>query len=148
MKRVMALAIVAMGCVHVAAQAPPIKMGLWEKTLVTTGGVGPATLKAKSCVTAAEWQEMVGNSTKEQPGCTINRVKTAHGYSFSGTCTTAHTTMTLSGSATIVDTGHITAETHSTTMVKGQKRQIDTHSESRFLSADCGSVKPGDPEVE
>ena len=132
-----------------APQPPPIKMGLWEKKMETTGGpAGAMTLKSKSCVTPGTWQEMVENASRQHAGCSINITKTAHGYSFTGSCNQAHSTAVISGSATIEDAEHIVAETHSTMTMNGQKREIQTHSTSHYVGADCGKVKPGDPEVE
>ena len=148
MRSLTLIVVLSAGSGVLMSQAPPVKMGLWEKTMVTTDSKGPTTLKAKSCVTPAEWQEMVGNASKQRPGCNINVAKTAHGYSYSGTCTIGQTTLVMNGSSNIVDSGHITAESHSTSTLNGQKRQVDSHTESHFLSADCGSVEPGDPEIE
>jgi hypothetical protein len=130
-------------------QNAPIKMGLWEKTMVTTNGAdAPSTMKAKSCVTPATWQEMVANASKQHEGCTINSVKTAHGYTFTGSCTMPHVTMVMNGSSTVQDSEHIGSESHTTMTMNGQKKQVDSHSMSRFLGADCGNVKPGEPEIE
>ena len=132
-----------------ALQPPPIKMGLWEKTMETTGGAGgPATFKAKSCITPASWQEMVGNASKQPAGCTNNITRTAHGYSFSGSCNLAHVSSVFSGSSTIQDSEHIVSETHSTITHNGQKHESQTHSTSHYLGSNCGTVKPGEPEVE
>jgi hypothetical protein len=131
------------------AQNAPIKMGLWEKTMVTTTGAdAPSTMKARSCVTPATWQEMVANASKQHEGCTIDSVKTARGYTFSGSCTTTHVTMVMHGSSTVEDSEHIVSESHTAMTMNGQKKQVDSHSTSRFLGADCGNVMPGKPEIE
>ena len=142
--------VLVMNACVLVAQAPPVKMGLWEKTLTLTGGPrGTMTLKAKNCITPDTWQEMVTNSTKPQPGCTINKAKTAKGYSFSGSCTiSGGTTMEIKGSSSINDEEHITSDSHSTITRGGKITQSDTHSTSQFVSANCGAVKPGEPEVE
>jgi hypothetical protein len=142
-------AVLAVSSGLLLAQSAPIKMGLWEKTMVTTSGTGaPSTLKARSCIDPATWQEMVANVSKQHEGCTINTVKTANGYTFSGSCTMAHTTIVMNGSSTVQDSEHIVSESHSTTTVNGQKKQMDSRSTSRYLGADCGNVMPGKPEVE
>jgi hypothetical protein len=125
-------------------------MGLWEKKMVTSNGAGqPATMTAKSCINPAAWQEMVAQLSKQHEGCTVNNVKNAHGYTYNGSCTLSHgTTMVINGSLTIQDDQHIVSESHSTTTANGNKRQMNSHSTSTFLSADCGHIKPGDPEIE
>jgi hypothetical protein len=51
-----------------------------------------------------------------------------------------------SGSATIPDSEHIVTETHSIMMTNGQKRDMELKSTSSFVGADCGTVKPGEPQ--
>jgi hypothetical protein len=150
MRSTIILAVLATSSGVLLAQSAPIKMGLWEKKMVTTGGTGaPTTMTAKSCINPEAWQEMVGNLSKQHEGCTTNTVKNAHGYTFSGSCTIPHGgTMVMNGTLTIQDTEHIIAESHSTTTNNGQKRQMDSHSTSIFLGADCGNIKPGEPEIE
>jgi hypothetical protein len=142
--------VLAMGSASLLAQNAPIKMGLWEKTMVTSNGDGaPATMKAKSCITPEEWQRMAANGQKPHDGCTMNTVKTANGYTFNGTCNIPQgPTLVINGSQTIQDSEHIVSESHSTSTTNGKTRKTDSHSTGRFLSSSCGSVKPGDPEVE
>jgi hypothetical protein len=139
------------GCSNILfAQAPPIKMGLWEKTMTMDMGTGtPRKIAAKSCVSPATWQEMAGNMSKQQEGCTINNVKNAHGYTFTATCKTpGGGTMVTNGSETIQDSEHISSQSHSVMTTGAQKREMDSKSTSTFLGSDCGKVKPGEPETE
>ena len=142
------LPLLVAGSSILLAQSAPIKMGLWEKTMVTTGHAGPVTLKAKSCITPATWEEMLSNASKQHQGCTITNSKTAHGYTFSGSCTIPHGSMVLKGSTTIPDSEHIVSESHTTTTTDGKARESESHSTSHFVSASCGTVKPGEPEIE
>jgi hypothetical protein len=131
------------------AQSAPIKMGLWEKKMVMSGGGGaPETLTAKDCITLATWEQMLANASKQHAGCTINNVKTAHGYAFSGTCVSAHVNSSFKGSTTIQDSEHIVSDMYMSMNMKGQTRQSDSDSTSRYLGSDCGAIKPGDPEIE
>ena len=133
------------------AQNLPVKMGLWEKTLVTGGSDSAEnrTIKAKSCVTPDTWQQMVSNASKQRTNCTNNLVKNSNGYTFDATCTLPRGgSMVAHGTTTIQDAEHIVSETQSTTTMNGKKREMHMHSTSRFLSADCGTVKPGEPEEE
>lgn len=148
MRKLTILAILAASSVIVFAQSPPIKMGLWQKEMVTTGGTTPdAPMKAKSCITPAEWQTMVENSQKPRDGCVTNKTKTANGYSFDTSCKMHDgTTMVANGTTAIQDSEHIVSDVHTSMTIKGQKRESTMHSTSHFLSADCGAVKPGEPE--
>jgi hypothetical protein len=148
MRSILILAALATSSAMLLAQAPPIKMGLWEKKMVTSNGVGtPDTMTSKSCITPAAWQEMVAQLSKQREGCSMNLVKNAHGYTYSGSCTFSHgTSMVLNGTLTMQDDQHIVSESHSTTTTDGKKRQMDSHSTSTFLGADCGHIKPGEPE--
>lgn len=150
MRSILIAAALATSSVMLLAQAAPVKMGLWEKKMVTSNGTGtPAIMTAKSCIDPAAWQEMVANATKPHEGCTMNNVKTAHGYTFNGSCSfPSGGTMVISGALTIQDDQHIVSESHSTMTTKGQKRQTDSHSTSTFLSADCGHIKQDDPQIE
>jgi Protein of unknown function (DUF3617) len=132
------------------AQAAPVKMGLWEKKMTMDMGTGtPRQLVSKSCITPESWQEMVGNASKPHEGCTVDNVKSAHGYSFTATCKTPNGgTMATTGSATIQDSEHIVSEFHTMMTTNGQKREMEAKSTSTFLSADCGKIKPGEPETE
>jgi hypothetical protein len=137
------------GCSGIGfAQGAPVKMGLWEKKMTMDVGTGaPRQLVSRSCVTPEIWQEMAGNVSKPRDGCTMNNAKNAHGYTFNATCKTPDGgTMVTSGSTTIEDSQHIVSETHAIMTTNGQKREMKSVSTSTFLSADCGKIKPGEPE--
>jgi hypothetical protein len=143
--RCMLIAVVlGLGCASLPAQNLPVKMGLWEKTIVSSTGEGsPTTVTAKSCLTPQVWQQMMANAQKPHDGCKMNMAKTANGYSFNGTCNVGQgSSLLISGSETIQDSEHIVSESHSSTTTNGKLRKIEVHSVSRFLSSSCGSVKP------
>jgi hypothetical protein len=150
MRKLAVAALLAVSSAVALGQSAPIKMGLWEKEMVITGGATPdATLKAKSCVTPAEWQNMVENAQKPREGCTTNKTKTSNGYTFDTSCTMHDgSALVASGTSTIKNSEHIIAEVHTSMTIKGQKRETTMRSTSHFVSADCGSVKPGEPEEE
>jgi Protein of unknown function (DUF3617) len=148
MRFLMMAAVFGFSGVSLLAQSAPIKMGLWEKTIVSSTGEGaPTTVTAKSCITPQAWQQMIASMQKPHDGCKMNNVKTANGYSFNGTCNLPQSSsLAISGSETIQDSEHIVSESHSTATSSGKTRKFDVHSTSRFLSSSCGSVKPDDPE--
>jgi diphthamide biosynthesis methyltransferase len=139
-----AVALLAISSGVLCAQAPPIKMGLWEKTMTMSGDT---TMKAKSCVNAESWQTMIENQSKQRPGCNINRTKSGNTYNFSGSCTMRHSSMTIKGSTTIRDAEHIVTEMHTSFTIDGKVRENDTRSEAHFVNSSCGNVKPGVPEL-
>ncbi|HEY3927899.1 MAG TPA: DUF3617 family protein [Candidatus Koribacter sp.] len=147
MRVLIVFTFLAITSVAASAQAAPVKMGLWEKTMTTSTGSGaPTTSKSRSCVTPEEWKEMDANVTRKRQGCTAAAVRNAKGYTFNSTCTIGATTMVINGSTTIPDAEHIVTESHTTMTINGEKKQTDSHSVSRFVSADCGKVQPGEPE--
>jgi hypothetical protein len=147
MRSLMITAVLAAGSASLLAQSAPIKMGLWEKTIVSSIGDGaPSTMKAQSCITPEAWQRMVAAIQKPHDGCKMNTVKTGNSYTFSGTCNIQGSSLVMNGSETIQDPEHIVAESHSTTTMNGKTRKLETRSTSKYLSSSCGSVKPDDPE--
>jgi hypothetical protein len=131
-----------------AQSSPPIKMGLWERMMVTTGRAGPVTMKVKSCITPATWEEMLAITLKQHQDCTMNNSKTAHGYTSSGSCTIPHGSTVFKGSTTMQDSEHIVSEFQTTMTVDGKVLESESHFTSHFVSASCGTVKPGEPEIE
>lgn len=150
MRRLTILAILAAGSMATFAQSAPIKMGLWEKKMTMDTGTGTSqNINSKSCVTPETWQAMVGNMGKQHEGCTIDQQKTAHGYTFTATCKTSDGgTMATTGSANMPDSEHIVAQSHTDVTTEGKKRTMDMKSTSTFLGADCGKIKPDEPETE
>jgi hypothetical protein len=150
MHKLTLLAILAASSMMAFSQTAPIKMGLWEKKMTMDMGTGtPQNINSKSCITAETWQEMVGNMGKQREGCTSDQQKNAHGYTFTATCkTSGGGTMVTSGSSNIPDTEHIISQSHTDVTTNGKKRTMDMKSTSTFLRADCGKIKPDDPETE
>jgi hypothetical protein len=56
--------------------------------------------------------------------------------------------MVTSGSTTIQDSQHVVSQFHTMMTANGQKREMESKSTSTFLGADCGKIKPGEPESE
>lgn len=132
------------------AQTPPVKMGLWEKKMVTSNGMGqPMSTTAKSCVTTETWNNMVSRIPKPQPNCTVKTTKNAHGYTFDGSCSSSHgMSVQFKGSSTIQDSEHIVSESHSTIIMNGKMQEMSTQGSGRFVSSDCGGIKPGEAEID
>ena len=150
MRKLAILAVLAASSVVAFAQGAPVKMGLWEKKMTMDMGTGtPRNINSKSCITPETWQEMVGNMDKKQEGCTVDKQKNAHGYTFTATCNrSTGGTMVTTGSANIQDSEHIVSQSHTTMTTNGQKREMQSKSTSTYLGASCGKVKPDEPEIE
>lgn len=132
------------------AQAPPVKLGLWEKSIVTSGTKGiPSTEKAKACVTADSWKLMFNMPSKEHLDCSVNAVKTAKGYTFIASCSKGPGTYIITqGRASIPDSEHIVTESHTQTTIHGKTTQVDSQSTSHYVEDSCGETKPTDPQIE
>jgi hypothetical protein len=142
---VLLVMMAASGVVAGAQQVPNIKMGLWEKTLSATGPGGRAiSSTTKSCINQAEYKKMIDNVQKPRPECTTKLTQVSNGYTFTSNCTVNGTVMAITGSTTFPDATHIVSDSHSVTTRNGTKSENNMHSTSRWLSADCGNIKPGD----
>ena len=147
MRSLLLLSTLAVSSLAAFAQdPPPIKMGLWERTVETSGSFGkPSTDTIKSCVTPATWQRMVTNANRQRENCKIDTTKVSGGYTFSASCEVRPgMTVNVSGNAKFADSEHVVTESHTTFVMNGQKRESVTHATSHFLSSDCGNVKPAD----
>ena len=142
------LSVLTLSSATLLAQSAPIKMGLWEKKMTMTYAGQPQTINSKSCVTLENWQKMVEQAQKQRPGCTQAMDKNAHGYTFTSSCNIGGAVLEVHGQLTIQDSEHIVSQTHSTTTRNGQKKEGESHSTMRLLSANCGTVKPDEPEVD
>jgi hypothetical protein len=141
--------LVLVGSTVMLGQGLPIKMGLWEATTVTDDGDGsPDTMKVRQCLTPADWENMLHSAAQPRKGCTQNLAKTPRGYTFDATCNLEHSAMQTHGSSTIVDAEHIQTESQTTMTIAGKTRHIVSKSTGHFVSASCGAVKPGDPDIE
>jgi hypothetical protein len=148
-----------------------VKPGLWENTSkMTMAGMpqlsqeqmekmkaagikmpfmGEET-KVKSCVTKEEIEKFGAPKPEmKQSGCEMqNFNRTATGYTGHMVCT-GNTTATADFTVTIIDPNHITYTMKMDGTSKGNKPiHMTMDSSGTFLSPDCGSVKPGSPEIE
>ena len=139
----------AIACSVASAQNPPVKMGLWETTRITIpSGAPPTTVKAQICLTPETFERSLGMMTKQQPGCTVNTVKTATGYAFDGICSLPNGgSMQLHGTESIDDSEHTSGSSQTTMTIAGKKMDSESRRTSRFVSASCGTVQPGKPAI-
>ena len=131
------------------AQSPPVKMGLWEtNTVIDNGGSAPTKVKVTVCITAADWEKILQGETQQRPGCTHSTMKTATGFSFDVSCSSSRMTMQAHGASRILDSEHAQSETRMTMNLDGKTNNVVSHSDSHYVSASCGAVKPGEPKIE
>jgi Protein of unknown function (DUF3617) len=151
---------------------PPVKMGLWETT-VTTQMTGmqlppdvveklkqmgrdvpgaPHTTVTQGCLTPEEWQKGIEDMNKPRNS---DCVTTKHGddmrsISFDVSCKTQGGTISGHWEMHVVDDEHGHGEGHmksDQTGPNGQSFEASSTMDTRYLSADCGDVKPGDAKV-
>lgn len=139
---------------------PPIKMGLWQSEVsVDLSGIpnmpsgaasAPKTSTHQSCMTPDSWKKAMQSLHNQQPSvnCTTsNMQQDAHHLSFDEQCSTQqgyntsiHVDMQLDSDQAM----------HGTSAVKmsgpafPQGMTMNSTIRSKFLSADCGSLKPGE----
>ncbi|MBV8630835.1 MAG: DUF3617 domain-containing protein [Silvibacterium sp.] len=151
---------------------PPIKMGLWESTVTSTmsgitippevaerlkamgrqvPGSTPHTVVTQGCMTPDEWTKTLERMNDKQSNCTYsNRTVTAQKISFDLSCAserggvfTGHFEMNIDDDQHSHGSAHMKGEAGP----NGQAMTIDTTISTRFLSSDCGAVKPGDAKI-
>jgi hypothetical protein len=150
---------------------PPVKMGLWESTIVSNiGGLtippdvaarlqamgrpvpgGPHTTVTQSCMTKDEWAKAFEKMNNNENKCTYtNRTITAQKISFDMSCASARGSVFTGHFEMLIDDdehSHGTAHMKGTMGQNAQPMTIDTTLTSHYLAADCGEVKPGDAKV-
>src|SRR5215472_10194955 len=123
------------------ADAPPIKMGLWESTM--TMGTTGAMLKSRACLNQETYQRML---TRVPPNCTISNLTTTAASitgdvkceSPDGGTSKGHVDVQIPDSSTVH--GAVTV----TTKYQGHTMVMDIKSDAHFVSADCGDLSPGE----
>lgn len=158
-----------------AQQAPPVRMGLWDSTHVTTmtglqlppgvaeklkamgrpvPGAEPTRVESQSCLTPEKWKEML-TRTNDQRSCTLtNLQQSSSGMSADITCTpsssgrgsaTAHGHMQMN----FVSPEKVHGTVH-TEVVRAENPQpivMDMTVDSTWQGADCKGISPDTPKV-
>jgi hypothetical protein len=131
---------------------PPIKMGLWEATVTANTGMGPKGITSvhQSCMTPDSWKDLMQKIQARTANVTCtssNLQQDSHKISFDGSCSmdqgmTAnyHVEMFLDGDTAMhgTTTGKISGPMFPNGMTIGSSMT------SKFISSDCGDVKPGE----
>jgi len=113
------------------------------------GGGAPVVTTKQVCIAPETTMDSMLNRAQQSPGmqCTFsNRTQTATGMSFDMECTgqgggaKGHTELRA------IDADHVTSTSHMTVTASSQAHTmnstVDTTTTAKFVSADCGDVKP------
>ena len=151
---------------------PPVKMGLWE-THVTSQVKGielppdvierlkqmgrplpgeAHTTVTRGCLTPEEWrQELEEMNKPTNTDCTVTRnTDNVSSISFDVSCKTEEGTVTGHWEMHILDDEHAHGSGHmksDQTGPNGQSFTADSTVDTRWISADCGDVRPGKAKV-
>ncbi|HEY4010057.1 MAG TPA: DUF3617 family protein [Acidobacteriaceae bacterium] len=127
----------------VIANAPPIKMGLWEADISTARGTA---LKTRSCLTPQSYREELAHMP---PGCSLSNVQTSSSGMSGDVSCTMQDGLTSSGhiAAQFPDMGTVHVTINITMTMQGHTMPIAITSDSHFVSADCGDIQPGRSKV-
>jgi hypothetical protein len=137
---------------------PPVKMGLWESDVTVTmsgmpnmpaGAMPPRTVKSQVCMSGTNWKESIEQlrGQSQKASCTMSNLQQdPHHISFDEDCTEQQG-MTAS---VHLDMHYDSDQSmHGTTTMKmsgprvPQGMTMNSTISTKFLSADCGDVKPG-----
>jgi len=127
------------------SQTLPVKEGLWEN--VTYGDDGKPDLRSHDCLTQKSFAEMM-TKVNSHPGCKLTGQNfTSHGMTVDMSCNIKDIQMTSHGVLEALDAEHVRGTTTVKMVVWGHTTEIVSKSTGHFLSASCGNIKPGDPEI-
>ncbi len=164
------MSLIAAACVA-QAPAPPVKMGLWQGTIVTrmsglqlppevaermrqmgrlVPGSEPKTIETQSCLTAEKWKEMFAKPP-ETESCKVENLKQdAGGMSADIVCASpsggggkGHVEMNFLSSEKVHGTMHMEI----TPSRQPQPIVMDTTYDSTYQGADCKGVSPDTPKI-
>lgn len=143
-----------------AQSAPPIKMGLWEHSVTLNmsgmpdGMSGSShTITNQTCMSNDTWkqalQSMQGHRQQANAAnCTTSNVQQdSHHFAFDVACTAQQGMNTKMHLDMTLDNEDIMHGTMSTTMSGSnipQGMSMTATINSKFVSSDCGSLKPGE----
>jgi hypothetical protein len=136
----------------IAAMSPDQQAQMRAMMGATGGGGKPTTFTRQTCVAPGTTVENMMNREQQTPGmtCTVsNKTQSASGMSFDMVCTGPKASVKGHTDLHIVDAGHVSSTTHATSTASSQghtmNSTMDVTSSAKYVSADCGDVKPYSP---
>jgi hypothetical protein len=154
--------------------APPVKMGLWRGTTVTTmtgvtlppdvvekmkamgrplPGSEPRTIETESCLTAEKWKEMFAMAQDRQNCKVLNQKQDSSGMSADVVCESVGNGGSNSAKGHVQMTFVSTEKVHGTMHMEAvstrqpQPIVVDMTIDSAYQGADCKGVSPDTPKV-
>jgi hypothetical protein len=126
-------------------QTLPIKDGLWE--IVVYNDDGTPGFRSHDCLTQKSFAEIM-TKTNSHPGCKLTSQNfSSHGMTVDMSCNVRTVQMTSHGEIEVLDSEHVRGTQTIKMIVRGHSNETNTKSTGHFLSASCGKVKPGSPEI-
>jgi hypothetical protein len=129
--------------------AMPAAQQAMMQSMMGGGGQPPTVTTRQVCIASQLSVDSMINQAQQSPGmqCSVtNRVQTADGASFDISCTGQ--TGSAKGHTDLqrIDDDHVSSKSHITVTGSAQGKTMnstmDSTSTAKFVSADCGSVKP------
>lgn len=153
-------AFVAVRGVHAqSAEAPPVKMGLWQTETSTSmpgmenmpAGHGKRTTVTQGCLTPDTWKsEFQRIQNAQSSNCKVSNTRQdSHSLSFDETCTSDqyNTTAHFEGLFDNDEHMHGSGKVQITGAASPQGMTMNMTLTSHYLGASCGNVKPGEGKV-
>lgn len=142
-------------------QPPPIKMGLWQTESNTTlggmpnspmAGAGNHSSVTQGCLTPDTWKndfEKLNNPNPNSNCKVANVQQDSHSISADMVCNSQRYNSTVHFQGLIDDTEHVHGTGNMQVNVQGlqQAMTMQMSFTSKYVSADCGDVKPGEGKV-
>lgn len=126
-------------------QTLPVKEGLWENTVFEDDG--SVSMRTLDCVTQKSFAETMSKANKH-PGCTVtNQNISSHGFVIDVSCNITNIQSRVHSVLELIDPEHQRTTITMTMTMNGKSENSTTKSTGHFIKADCGKVKPGDPEI-
>lgn len=127
---------------------PPAQQAMMQSQMQAMGGGKPIVTTTQSCSTGQESMDSLLNRAQSSAmKCTFpNRVQTADGASFDISCTGDQGTAKGHMEFHMPDPEHVNGTAHiaisGTAQGKTMNTAVDSTTTARWVSADCGGVKP------
>ena len=138
-------------------EPPPVKMGLWQtETNTTVAGMentpmaGKHSTATQGCLTPDTWKSGLQKMNDPSSNCKVtNTHQDSHSITFDETCSSDRYNSDVHFEALIDSEERVrgTGKAHITAQGLPQPMTMDMSFTSRYLSASCGDVKPGEGKV-
>ena len=133
----------AVACIF--GQNLPIREGLWENTVLDDDG--SIAMRSLSCITQKSIADMIVRANNH-PGCTASGQNiTSHSMTVDISCSLPRVKTSTHSLVELLDSEHCRSTTTMRMTINGRSSESTSKSTCRFVKSDCGSIKPGSPEI-